>query len=87
MGSLLSVDAILFFLVFFRVSEELKEKTKNLNKEAKALYRDKNYGEATAKFKEVLKIDSKNKSALKYLKRISQKMEEEKQKREGRRIP
>ena len=55
----------------------LKKKISDINKEAKKLYREKLYAESTFKFKEVLELDLKNKTALKYLQHISQKMKME----------
>ena len=52
----------------------LKKKISNINKEAKKLYRKKLYDKAAAKFEEVLEIDADNKTALKYLKLITQKV-------------
>lgn len=60
------------------LERQQKEKIKILNKEAKNLYRDKNYDEATAKFKEILELDPENKTTLRYLKLISQKIEKAK---------
>jgi len=64
---------------------QLREKIQNLNKEGKSLYRTKNYDEAAAKFKEVLKLDSKNKTALSYLKLIPKRIGEEKERLERKR--
>ncbi|MGR3174722.1 MAG: choice-of-anchor U domain-containing protein [Candidatus Scalindua sp.] len=52
----------------------LKKKISDINKEAKKLYRKKLYDKAAAKFNKVLEIDTDNKTALKYLKLIAQKV-------------
>ncbi len=57
---------------------QLREKIQILNKEGRNLYRNKNYDEAAAKFKEVLKLDPENKIALRYSKLIPKRIEEEK---------
>jgi len=59
-----------------RLEAEKREKIRNFNKEAKSLYRDENYNEASAKFQEVLALDPENQSALRYLERIPQKIKE-----------
>ncbi|MFQ5685151.1 MAG: choice-of-anchor U domain-containing protein [Candidatus Scalindua sp.] len=53
----------------------LKKRTSKINKEGKMLYHKKHYDEAAAKFKTVLEIDASNKTALKYLKRITRKVQ------------
>jgi tetratricopeptide (TPR) repeat protein len=60
----------------------LREKIQSFNKEGKNLYRNKNYDEAIAKFREVLKFDPENKTALTYLKLIPKRIEEEKERLE-----
>lgn len=64
---------------------QLREKIQSLNKEGKNLYRNKNYDEATAKFKEVLRLDPENKYALRYLELIPKRIEEEKERLERKR--
>lgn len=63
----------------------LREKIQTISKEGKNLYRNKNYDEATVKFREVLKLDLKNKTALSYLKPIPKRIEEEKERLERKR--
>ena len=57
----------------YEQERKLREKIQCLIKEGKDLYQSKKYAEATVKFKEVSKLDSKNQDALIYLKLISQK--------------
>jgi tetratricopeptide (TPR) repeat protein len=57
----------------------LRKKIRDLSKEGKNLYRKKNYEKALVKFQEVLKLDPKNRYALRYLKLIQQRIEQEKE--------
>jgi len=60
---------------------QLKKEIRRLEKGAKSLYSDKKYNEATVEFKEVLNLDPKNKTALRYLKLIPEKIRKTKERR------
>ncbi|MCK4946874.1 MAG: hypothetical protein KAS46_00725, partial [Candidatus Aureabacteria bacterium] len=61
-----------------REEVETKKKVVSLLSEARSLYKKKEYIQAKAKYRDVLKLDKKNKTALRYLVIIPTKIKESK---------